>query len=147
MFAESCVDACKVAMRVWILHMCGEEAPASFKDLCRTRNARSREQSRGDTALGGPSGMKKLGLGAIHPAFQQSGCEAAGDACRTRHCLCAKPQQFAGKIGRSKCGKQPRRMKASPMQLARGDAAHAAGDLVAYRDGGDEVAPGNAREF
>ena len=71
-------------MRVRVLHVRSEQSPAPFEHLRRTRYARPRQQRRRDPALRRPSGMQKLGLRSIHPAFQQSGCEASRDARRAR---------------------------------------------------------------
>src|ERR1700722_7316980 len=145
MLAQAMVDASEVAMRIWILDVRSKKSPASFKYLRRTSDARARQQSRRDAALRRPSRMQKLGLGSIHPAFQQPRCEASRDAGRARQCFGIQAEQFAGQIRCSERGEQTGGMEASAMQLAGRNAAHAARDLVS--DGGDEIAPGNIREF
>ena len=88
-------------MGVRILHVAREQAPASLEYLRGTGDARARQHRRGDPALRRPSGMEKLGLRPIHPAFEQSRCEAAGDARGARHGLRIQPEKFAGQIRRS----------------------------------------------
>ena len=119
MFAEPVSDPRKIAMGVRILHVRSEESPAPFEDLCRARNARARQQRRRDPALCRPSRMQKLGLGSIHPAFQQSRGEAAGDARRARQCRGIEPEQLAREISHAEGREESRGMKAALVQFAR----------------------------
>ncbi len=97
-------------------------------------------QGRGDdAALRRPAGMQELRLRAIDPALQQAGCEAARDTCGIVHLLPAEAEQMPGQPGRAEGRKEAGRMIAAAVELAGGDAADPAGNLVADRDGRDQI--------
>src|ERR1700722_7562123 len=102
MFAEPVTYSGEIAMRIWILDMGSEEAPAAFENLRRTGDTRSRQKRCGDAALCGPPGVQKLGLSSTHPSLEQPVCEAACDASGTRQCPGVEREQLARQIGRPK---------------------------------------------
>ena len=59
----------------------------------------------------------------------------------------SSPSNLAREIRRAERREQSSRMKSALMQFAGRHAADAAGDFVADRDGGDEIAPRDTREF
>ena len=91
--------------------------------------------------------MKKLGLRAIHPAFQQPGREAPRDPGCAGHGIRIHAEQLAREISSSEGREQAGGMEAATMQFARGNAAHAAGNFVPDGDGGDEILPRRRPEF
>src|SRR5581483_9785571 len=116
MRAEIRVDTSEIAMRVRILHVACKQAPAAFEDASRPVHAGAREHRRGNPALRRPPRMEKLGLRAVHPAFEQAGCETARDPGRARYCFRVQSEQLRSQIRRAKRGKQARRMKSALMQ-------------------------------
>src|SRR5580700_3028300 len=115
--AQIGADACEIAMRVWFLHVRGEQPEAAFEDLCRTRNARSRQQRRRDSALRRPSWVQELGLRAVHPTLQQSRGEATCDARRLGLSFGVESQYLAGEIGCAESCEQSGGMKAALVQF------------------------------
>jgi len=122
-----------------ILQMRLEEAEAALEHGRRAAAAGAAEVGGGDAALRRPAGMQVLRLGAVDPALEQAGGEAADDAEGTAELGGIEPEHPAGEAGGAERREQPGRMEAAAVEPARRHAADPAGDLVAHGNRGDQL--------
>src|ERR1700733_11049602 len=147
MCPEIVCDSGVIAKFPPILQVRSEQTEPTLEDFRRARGALARQNSGGYAALRRPPGMQKLGLRSIHPALKQTRCKASATPRCLRHLARIEPQQFRRNVSDAEGGEQPCRMKAALMKLPGRNAAHTAGDLVAQRDGRDQVASRNRADL
>ena len=121
----------------------GEQAEAALEHGFGPGGASLGEHGRGDPALGGEARVQVFRLGAVDPALEDAGGEAADDAGGVRELCGREAEQLAGQVGRAEGREQAGRVEAFFVKLTGRDAADPAGDLAAEGDRGDQVSSGH----
>ena len=125
----------------------GEEAEPALEHLHRTRRTSPGQIRCRYSALRRPSRVQELRVGAVHPALQNAGGEAAADAGRPRCGVRIQSEQPTGQVRRAESAEEACRMETALVELTRADAADPARHFVTDGDGRQQLGARHRRRF